>query len=138
MDFERFIYINPNIFHVVERKDSPHWTIEKRQSEFHELYFMVGGKSVFYVNDAAYLAQSGDIVYIPGGSVREAHTFTDCPMHAFALNFHWLDDKHVLLPFEIIAKGQISAEILGYLKELKQVWTSKPFFYTYKERSLFL
>ncbi|MEK4248017.1 helix-turn-helix transcriptional regulator [Paenibacillus sp. FSL W7-1287] len=138
MDFEKFEYLNPNLFYFVERKDSPDWKIPIRQNHFHELYFIIGGKSAFHVNNQAFIAGANDIVYIPGGSIREAYTFKGNPMHSFAINFHWLNDNHVHLPFDIVSKNKMNTDILSYLKELHHLQTNKTTFCTFKERALFM
>lgn len=138
MDFTRFEYLNPNLFHFVERKDTPDWKIPLRENHFHELYFIIGGKSAFHVNGESFTAHANDIVYIPGGSVREAHTFKGSPMHTFAVNFHWLNDNHVLLPFEIVMKNKMNNDILSYLKELNHLQTNKTSLCTFKQRAVFM
>jgi len=138
MMFEEIQYLNPNVFRVVERKDMPSWRFDKRQNGYHELYFIVGGKAVFYVNDVKYIAVQDDTIYIPGGSVREAHTFEDSPIHTFAINFHWLGDNHVTLPFEVVTKNKITPQMLGYLRELAEMWANQPPLFKFKERGLFL
>ncbi|MFC6333213.1 helix-turn-helix domain-containing protein [Paenibacillus septentrionalis] len=138
MDFERYEFLNPNLFHFVERKDMPDWKIAHRENHFHELYFMLGGKTVFHVNGQKYIAQKDDIVYIPGGSVRQAYTVKDNPMHGFAINFHWLNDNHILLPFDIVMKNRMNNDILSYLKEIQYLQFNKTSFCTFKERALFM
>lgn len=135
MDFQLYESLSPSIFLKVERKGKRDWSYDKRQSGFHELYFMIGGKAAFDVNGETFIAHAGDIVYIPGGSVREAHTFADSPIHTFALNFHWLNGNHVALPFEIVMKDKLNDEILSYVKELHR---SEDCFHQFKERGLFM
>jgi AraC-like DNA-binding protein len=138
LDLEIYEHLNPNIFLFVERKDTPDWKLEKRQSGFHELYFLVGGKSVYHVNEEIISAQAGDIVYIPGGSVRYAYTISHSPMHAYVFNFHWLSDNHVSLPFELLMKNKITDELAGCLKEMSHIWTKQKPFYRIRVRSQFL
>lgn len=138
MEFERFAYLNPNLFHFVERKDMPDWSIKKRHCGFHELYFIMGGKAVFLVNGEKYTTQAGDIVYVPGGSIREAHTFADYPIHAYALNFHWLNDNHVSLPFDIVMNNKMNADLLIYLTEMQLIMKSNHVFGRFKERAMFM
>lgn len=138
VNIEQFEYLNPNIIHFVERKNTPDWIIPKRQNGFHELYFILDGKAAFNVDGQCFTAQAGDIVYIKGGSTREAHTYKACPVHTFAVNFHWLNDNHVSLPFGALLKNKMNQDILAYLTEIQQVHSLKPTFSKFKERALFM
>lgn len=138
MDFERYEYLNPNLFHFVERRDQPDWIVPHRDNHFHELYFMLNGEAIFHVNGEKHTAYANDIVYIPGGSVRRAYTSRQTPMHSFAINFHWLNDNHVLLPFNIIMKNKMNKDILSFLKELQHLQSNRSLLCTFKERAVFM
>jgi AraC-like DNA-binding protein len=138
MEMEKYDYLVPNVFLFFDRKCSPDWVIEKRQNFFHDLTFVMGGKANYFVNGQKYTVETGDLIYIPPGSVREAHTFRECPMHAYPFNFHWLEPNNVQpLPFGIVTKNMITKEILDLIREFKQVWMSKQPFYVIQARAIF-
>lgn len=128
----------PQIFLFVERKCFPDWNIKKTKIDFHDLTFVVSGKACYYLNDQKLHVQAGDLLYIPEGSFREAHTFEDEPMHCYPFNFHWAAPyNHVHLPFPPIMKNMLTKEILDYITEFKQVWMNQQPFYTFQARALF-
>ncbi|GBF73820.1 AraC family transcriptional regulator [Paenibacillus sp. 598K] len=138
MDNPLFHHLVPNVFLFVDRKCFPDWTIERRKIGFHDLTFVIGGKARYVINGEAYTVEAGDLLYVPGGSVREAHTFADAPMHAYPFNFHWAGPhNHVSLPFGIVTKKMITKEILTYIRDFKQVWMDKQPFYMIRARALF-
>lgn len=138
MEMEKYDFLVPNVFLFFDRKCFPDWGIEKRQNYFHDLTFVMGGKANYFVNGTKYTVEAGDLLYIPPGSVREAHTFKECPMHAYPFNFHWLDpNNHEPLPFGIVTKNMITKEILDLIHEFKQVWMSKQAFYKIQARAIF-
>lgn len=138
MDLQYHLDLVPNIFLFVDRRCYPDWAIGKARIGFHDLTFVVGGKANYYVNGELFTVEAGDIIYIPEGSVREAHTFEDKPMHAYPFNFHWAGPhNHIHLPFEVVTSNLITKEILDYIRDFKQVWMNKQPFYIFKARALF-
>lgn len=116
MELEDHPYLVPNIFLFVERICGPGWKIQKARIGFHDLTFVVDGKANYFVNGIRYNVEAGDLIYVPGGSIREARTCTTTPMHAYPFNFFWADPYNdVQLPFEVITKKAITKEILGYI-----------------------
>lgn len=131
-------HLVPNIFLFVERKCFPDWTIQRSTISFHDLTFVVEGRASYYINGVKYNVEAGDLIYVPGGSVREAHTFKSCPMHAFPFNFYWASPHNdIRLPFGIVTKRMITKEIMGYIREFNQVWMSKQPFYLIQSRAIF-
>ncbi|MDQ0059000.1 helix-turn-helix transcriptional regulator [Paenibacillus harenae] len=138
MELEYHPHLVPNIFLFVDRRCYPGWRIDKATIGFHDLTFVVDGRANYYINGEKFTVEAGDLVYVPGGSVREAHTFGDCPMRAYPFNFFWAEPhNHVHLPFGVVTKKAITKEILGYIREFNQVWMSKQPFYMIQARALF-
>jgi AraC-like DNA-binding protein len=137
-ELEYHPHLVPNIFLFVDRRCYPDWTIQKAKISFHDLTCVVEGKANYYVNGVKHTVEAGDLVYVPGGSVREAHTFKESPMHAYPFNFYWADPyNHIRLPFEVVTKRAVTKEILGYIREFNQVWMSKQPFHWFQSRALF-
>lgn len=138
MELAEHPHLVPNIFLFVERKCFPDWRIGKDWIDFHDLTFVVDGKACYYINGKEYLVESGDIIYIPENSTREAHTFKDSPMHAYPFNFQWAAPfNNVHLPFEVVTKKMLNKEILNYIQEFKHVWMNKQPFYMIQARAIF-
>lgn len=138
MDMEKYENLDPNIFLFINRQCYPDWRLFKRQDAFQELYFITAGRSIFSVNGQTFTAKSGDVVYIPGNSLREARTFKEAPMHTYAINFFWFHDNHDPLPFKTVTENIITDEMLRNLQELDHIWSSKKSMYTMRIRGLFL
>ncbi|MCL6456637.1 MAG: helix-turn-helix domain-containing protein [Gorillibacterium sp.] len=138
MDVEKYERLVPNIFLFVDRRCFPNWEIVRRKNGFHDLTFVVEGKANYYINGEKYTVRAGDMLYVPSGSVREAHTFKEAPMHSYAFNFFWEGaDNSVKLPFEPVTRNRMTKEILEYTKEFAHVWMGKQPFYKMKARALF-
>lgn len=138
MDTNRFNDLVPNIFLFVDRKCFPEWQIEKRVIDFHDLTFVVRGKAAYYVDGNKYTVQQGDLVYIPPGCERRAHTFEYDLMQAISFNFHWHEpNNEVRLPFQIVTKNMFTKEINDLLREHKQIWMNKQPFYQIQSRAVF-
>ncbi|WP_020618259.1 helix-turn-helix domain-containing protein [Paenibacillus daejeonensis] len=133
-----FHHLVPNVFLFVDRRCFPGWTIEQRKIGFHDLTFVMDGKACYVINGKEHLVEAGDLIYVPGGSIREAYTFDSSPMHAYPFNFHWAGPhNHQALPFDIVTKRMITKEIVTYIRDFKQVWMDKQPFYMIRARALF-
>lgn len=138
LELEYHSHLVPNIFLFVERRCYPDWKIQKARISFHDLTFVVEGKANYYIDGVKYTVEAGDLVYIPGGSIREAHTFKETPMHSYPFNFYWAEPhNHIQLPFGVVTKKVITKEIVGYIREFNQVWMNKQPFYMLQARALF-
>ncbi|MFC5471560.1 helix-turn-helix domain-containing protein [Cohnella suwonensis] len=139
MDLEQMQYLVPDIYYYVDRRCFPDWEIIKQTIDFHDLTFVVEGKSNYYVNGVQYAVEAGDVIYIPKGNVREAHTFKESPMHSYAFNFDWLPHGGPdALPLRIVTKNVISNEIFGRIHQFTQVWMGKEPGYVMQSRALFM
>ncbi|MBW5445812.1 helix-turn-helix domain-containing protein [Cohnella sp. CFH 77786] len=136
--FDRFQDLVPSVDFFVDRRCFPDWEIIKQTIDFHDLTFIVEGKSHYFVNGVKHTIEAGDVVYIPVGSVREAHTFKDNPMHSYAFNFKWLAGRTDPLPLQTVTKNVITSELIGYFKQFTQVWMSKQPGYVMQSRALFM
>ncbi|KHF34454.1 hypothetical protein CM49_03237 [Paenibacillus sp. P1XP2] len=67
---------------MLSRVDDP-----KSENRFYDLTFVVDGMANYYINGEKFTAEAGDLVYVPEGSIREAHTFKEFPMHSYPFNF---------------------------------------------------
>ena len=73
------------------------------------------------------------------GSVREAHTSKENPMHSYAFNFKWLPNENTVpLPLQTVTKNVITSELIGLFKQFTHVWLSKHPGYVMQARALFM
>ncbi|RUS45870.1 AraC family transcriptional regulator [Cohnella sp. AR92] len=138
MELEQLQNYVPWINYFVDRRCFPDWEIIKQKIQFHDLTFVVEGKSTYYVNDVQYDVEAGDVIYIPLGNVREAYTDKENPMHSYAFNFNWEPGSPTPLPLQTVTKNVITNEIYGYIKQFTQVWMGKQPGYILQSRALFM
>jgi len=138
MELDKYEFLVPNVFHFVDRRCFPGWSIGKDTNNFHDLTFVMGGKANYIINGKTYIVEEGDMLYVPPGSTREAYTFKEAPMHAYPFNFHWLNSHTEHLPFPVITKNMMTKEILDLIREFKQVWMSRQPFWEIQARGIML
>ena len=139
MDMEVLQNMVPHILLFVDRRCFPRWEIINKKIGFQDLTFVAAGKSNYFINGVKFTVEPGDVIYIPEGIVREAHTFYENPMHCFAFNFNWTPEGNpIALPLEPVMKNVLTSEIRGYIKQFTQVWMSKQPGYIMQARSLFM
>lgn len=138
MDSNKYENLIPNVLLFVDRRSFPDWEIGRSRIDFHDLTFIVAGKSNYYINGEKFTVEAGDMLYAPSGSIREAQTFKEDPMHSFAFNFFWEGgENHVQLPFETVTRNWRTKEVLEDIKQFSHVWMSKQPFYKMKARAIF-
>jgi AraC family transcriptional regulator of arabinose operon len=138
MDITKYENLVPRVFLFVDRRSFPDWEITRSKIDFHDLTFIVEGKSDYFINGEKFTVEAGDMLYAPSGSIREAQTFKEAPMRSFTFNFFWEgEDNHVQLPFETVTRNWRTKEILEDIKEFSHVWMGKQPFYKMKARAIF-
>ena len=76
-----------DIFYYRHNKYGPQKNIDSHQIKFHELTFLVDGKMSYYVDGEKYDMGSGDIIYVPAGSMRQ-RDIGDGHNDYVSINFH--------------------------------------------------
>jgi AraC-like DNA-binding protein len=138
MDIHKYESLVPNVFLFVDRRSFPDWEIVSSTIDFHDLSFIVEGKADYYINGERFTVEAGDMLYVPSGSIREAHTCKEAPMHSYAFNFFWEGaDNSVRLPFETVSKNRMTKEILDDIREFSHIWMGSQPFYKMKARAIF-
>jgi len=138
MDMSCYARLDPEVFLFVDRRCYPDWEIIQQRIGFHDLTFVVSGAANYYVDHTLVTVRAGDLLYIPPGTIREASTSADNPMHSYAFNFHLLPDGLPPLPLPTVSKGCQTPEMLRYLKDFTQVWMTKQQGYELQAKGLFL
>lgn len=128
----------PEVFLFVDRRCAPDWGIGKRTIDFHDLTFIYGGRAQYRINGETFILEEGDILYAPAGSVREACTFQESPMHSYAFNFFWHGDGNgTPLPLPTVTRNAAGQELLDLIHEFAAAWIGKQPFYGMKTRAVF-
>lgn len=132
--------IIPTVSYFVDRIGSPSWSIIRDKISYHDLTYIYKGKATYLVNGIEYTARPGEVIYIPKGSMREAYTYQDSPMHGYAFNFdcYTPDNDNIELPFPTTFKIGKFSEITGLCKDFNHEWIEKNPGYKLKTRALFM
>ena len=80
--------------------------IERHEIKFNELTFLFSGEMTYYINDVMHVITSGDIIYVPAGSIRQRE-LGEIPNDYLSINFH----SDTPLEFDTILKNCINNEI---------------------------
>ena len=80
--------------------------IERHEIKFNELTFLFSGEMTYYVNDVMHVITSGDIIYVPAGSIRQRE-MGDVPNDYLSINFH----ADAPLEFDTVLKNCINNEV---------------------------
>ncbi|PDO10466.1 MAG: AraC family transcriptional regulator [Candidatus Reconcilbacillus cellulovorans] len=135
---ESYENVVPEVVYFVDRRCFPDWEIAEQRIDFHDLTFVVGGMSDYYVDGEKHTLQAGDVIYIPPGCVRRARTYRDRPMRSYAFNFVVLHPaNNVRLPLPTVGKGRATPELLRQVRDFLQVWVGRRPGYRMQARGLF-
>lgn len=87
MMMNQYTELIPSLEYFAERKCTPTWNLKKTLLDFHDLTYVISGKSTYYINEIPFHLKQGDVIYIPKGCYRQAVTLQETPMHCYAFNF---------------------------------------------------
>ena len=76
-----------DIFYYRHNIYGPQKNIESHQIKFHELTFLIDGKMSYYIDGEKYDMESGDIIYVSAGSMRQ-RDIGDGHNDYVSINFH--------------------------------------------------
>jgi len=130
----------PVIQYFIERKGTASWQIKKDKICFHDLTYIYKGKATYFVNEQSFELNPGDIIYVPKGSIREAVTDPDDPVHSFAFNFNIaypsVDDDP--LPLDTVFNISEDPYFIKLLREYNIVWLERKDGFSLKASGLFM
>ena len=93
--------------------------IERHEIKFNELTFLISGEMTYYVNDVKHILYSGDIIYVPPGSIRQRE-IGDVLNDYLSINFH----SDSPLDFDTIVKNCINNEVKLLLNYFESAFSS--------------
>lgn len=102
-----------DISYYIHNKNIVPLNIDRHIIKVHELTLLFSGKMTYFVNDEEYPMTSGDIIYVPAGSMRQRKT-GNVENNYISINFHSTDK----FDFEPLIKNCINEELkilLDYL-----------------------
>ena len=94
--------------------------IERHTIRFHELTLLISGEMVYYVDGVRYDLCSGDIIYLPSGSVRQREIGQALNDYV-SINFHCTE----CLPLEPLSKNSINNELKMLLNCMDSMYSSR-------------
>lgn len=103
------------------------WEITEDLTKFTDVTYVLDGEAVYYINGTPYTVHAGDLLCIPSGSVRKAHTFSDRLIESQCMNFliHTFDGSSLSLPFPLITKIGHHPELAPFFHEIQKAWLSR-------------
>jgi YesN/AraC family two-component response regulator len=93
--------------------------IERHEIKFNELTFLISGEMTYYINDVKHVIKSGDIIYVPSGSIRQRE-IGDVLNDYLSINFH-ADNP---LEFETVLNNCINNEVKLLLNYFETAYSS--------------
>jgi len=123
-DFQEYANVVPVLEYFVDRACLPGWKIARHRLPYDDLTWVLSGKATYWCDGKPHVALAGDLLYLPQGSVREAVTDPDDPMHCLACNFQCASQggKPVRLPFDTLSSLGFPEGLRELYHRLNQVW----------------
>lgn len=130
----------PTIEYFIERKCAPSWNIRNEHIPYHDLTYVISGKSTYFIDDVPYHLKQGDMIYLPKGSLRHAVTAQDHPMHCYAFNFNVLLNNEAFdqLPLPSTFSINSDSELMRLFKDYARLWLEKRSGFLLKARAFLI
>ncbi len=108
-----------DIFYYTHNKGGTQVNIDRHKIKFHELTFLLEGRMIYYIDDECFEMKSGDIIYLPAGSMRQRDVCNGKNNYV-SINFHCIDD----LPLKHFYADNINEEVRILLDYLDKIYLS--------------
>jgi YesN/AraC family two-component response regulator len=107
------------ITYFAHNKFATQSNIERHEIKFNELTFLISGEMTYYVNDIEHKIHSGDIIFVPSGSLRERE-ISAISNDYISINFH-TDD---VIALETVSQNCINNELKSLLTYFEYAYSS--------------
>lgn len=108
-----------DVFYYTHNKRGLQRDIDRHQIKFHELTFLLDGVMTYYVDDERFDMVSGDIIYLPAGSMRRRDVCKGMNDYV-SINFHCFDE----LPLKFFMNDGINEEVRMLIEYLDKIYKS--------------
>lgn len=120
----------PVLEYFVDRTCLPSWRLGRSVLWFHDLTWVQSGRAVYWCDGQAVEVSTGDLLYLPRGTTREAVTHPAEPMHCLACNFQLLsfDGATVSLDLpRVVPLGPANShpDLAELYRRLDQAWLER-------------
>ncbi|MEN6312811.1 MAG: AraC family transcriptional regulator [Clostridiaceae bacterium] len=129
-----------SVDYFIDRQCTPSWCITQNAISFHDLTWVLSGESTYFIDGVPYHLTGGDVVYIPKGSMREAFTSVQNPMHCYAFNFQCRIDGTDCrkLPFPLKFKVEFPSSLLDLYRHFNKIWLERSPGYTLEASAILM
>jgi len=130
----------PDLGYLIYRKCTPSWEIAENEISFYDITYVIEGRGVYTINGVPHEVKKGDLLCIPTGSIRKAHSLVDDLMHLYSANFKLYDINglNASLPLPLVSHIGIKSDLIALFRELSDAWVRKETGYLIKTRGLLL
>lgn len=133
-----FDELYPKLEYYTLRHGDVEWHYDPMEIDFHDLSYVISGKTLLSVNGEEREIKAGDLIYLPPGIFRDGRS-AGCEVELFAMNFT-LSRVEVydvngaprvpcppveLLPFDRVTHIGIRPEIIALFQDLWHVWLQR-------------
>jgi Uncharacterized conserved protein, contains double-stranded beta-helix domain len=114
----------PDIGYLIHRKCTQSWEIAENVISFYDITYVVEGRGVYIINGAPHEVRKGDLLCVPTGSLRKAHSTVDELMRLYSANFKLYDMNGEMadLPLPLVSHIGIKSDLIGLFRELSNAW----------------
>ena len=129
-----------SVDYFIERRCMSSWCITRNTIAFHDLTWVISGKATYFIDDIPFNLSEGDVIYIPKGSMREAVTYAEEPMHCYAFNFQCGDDDGDCrkLPLPSVLKADFNGGLSDLYRYFNKIWLERKQGYMLEARAIFM
>jgi len=132
--------LSPEIGYFVHRKCTPEWMLIEEVIDSIDIIYVLDGAATYVVEHQNYHLKQGNVLCIPRGSLRSAHTFLDNLMECYSVSFQFFDmtGAEGFLPMPLVSNIGIQPDIISLLGELNNSWLRRNPGYKIKSRALLM
>ncbi len=133
--------LNISIIELTEYKESlPNYDLERTESRACELIYVKEGRVVYYIGENSYVLKSGNLVFIPRGTYRQAYYDNKSFLHFYVmeLNCSFDNGNPVEIPPPTIFNVNQNIVIEDLYENMTKIWKEKSKGYRLMSRAIAL